>query len=393
MKILQVIPAFYPSQIWGGPPQNTYILCKNLIARGHDVHILTTNILDYQLYMSDQSIQSSWMGIPVTYLKSYWWGRKHNSVGYILAPDIWRYRRLIQNADIIHIHGYRNFLFTAGSLLAQLYRIPYIVQPRGALTNRFGRVRQKIFFDQTIGHYILRRASYAISLSDEEIENLVLAGISINRIAKIYNPVDPDLWPGLPDGSHFKEKYQINSNDKIILFLSRIHEKKGLDKLIEAFASIDRTDMRLCIVGPDDGYLSTAKALIQKYGIETKTIVTGPLYGKEKFEAYRAADIYVLPTRGGEGLPTTIIEACYAGLPIIVTNTTEISKFINNRIGFAVNDNQTDIKDALMRLLNEPNLRSHFREQTKEFLDEYFNLDRAIDQFEQIYRLIVCHHP
>lgn len=332
------------------------------------------------------------MGIPVTYLKSYWWGKKQNSVGYIFAPEIWRYRRLIQNADVVHIHGYRNFLFTIVSLLAQFYKIPYIIQPRGALTSRFGRVRQKILFDQTIGYYLLRKASYAISLSDDENRDLIRAGVSVSRIAKIYNPLDPTIWSELPDGCHFKEKYQINSNDKVILFLSRIHEKKGLDILIEAFAGIDRTDIRLCIVGPDDGYLSTAKALIHKYGIESKTIITGPLYDIEKLEAYRAADIYVLPTRGGEGLPTTIIEACYAGLPIIVTNTTEVSKIINNRIGFAVNDNPSDVRDAIIKLLNEPALSSHFHEHTKEILKQYFNLDKAIDQFENIYNSLVCRY-
>ncbi len=391
MKILQAIIAFYPNQIWGGPPQNTYILSKNLIARGHEVKIVTSNILDRNSFISDKSVDAYWEEIPVTYLKSYWWGKKPNSVGYIITPDLWRYRKLIRDADVVHIHGYRNFLFSGVSLLAKYYGVPYVIQPRGALVEKFGRVNQKLAYDRTIGQFILRNASYIIILSEEEREKLVFTGVSPDKIIKIYNPLDPSLFSYPPDGLRFRAKYKIDQNDFVILFLSRLHEKKGLDILIEALAGINRSDVRLLIVGPDDGYLSVAEKLISKYNLQSRTIITGPIYGDEKFDAYRAADIYVLPTRGGEGLPTTIVEACWVGIPIIVTNTTEVSQIINKRIGLAVNDDVLELRNAILELLSNSRLRSYFKEQTIQVLNEYFDLGKALDRFEFVYKSCISH--
>ena len=95
MKIVQVINAFYPCKIWGGPPQNTYLLSKALINLGHNVEILTTNILDHNTRMSQKSFRGEWDDIPVTYMNAYWLGKRPNSVGFIITPDIFHFRSMI----------------------------------------------------------------------------------------------------------------------------------------------------------------------------------------------------------------------------------------------------------------------------------------------------------
>ncbi len=236
MRILQVIQAFYPCQIWGGPPQNTLILSKGLQTRGHKVEVLTTNILDYHTRMSSRSFRDKWEGVPVTYLKAYWWGKRANSVGFILAPDLWRYRHLIREADVIHIHGYRHFLFVGIFLLAQSYGVPYIVQARGTLTGRFGRTGLKKIFDQSLGRFILSRAAGVVALSKAEMEEYAAQGVSRARIVKILNPLDPSVCPNLPDGQAFRRRYGLKPNEKAVLYLARLHERKGLGLLIRAVA-------------------------------------------------------------------------------------------------------------------------------------------------------------
>lgn len=385
MNILQVVLAFYPNIVWGGPPQNTYVLSRSLSLRGHQINILTTNILDYETKMSKYTIQSVWDGLPVTYLNSYWWGKRNNSMGFIVSPDLFKFTHLIRESDIVHIHGYRHFLFVFVSLISRYYKVPYIVQARGALTEKFGRVGLKRAFDQTLGSISLRNAAYSISLCDEETDIYLKRGVSPSRVIKIYNPIDPRVCPVLPTGQAFREKYKIKPNEKILLFLARLHEKKGLDILLDAIGILTRDDYRLCIVGPDGGYQSIAEATVTKRGLENRVLFIGPLYDEQKFDAYRAAHVYILPTKGGEGLPTTIIEACYSGLPIIVTNTTEIAQLIHNRIGLAVNYDSLELKSAIETILDDTALHSYFRQQTISFLNTYFDLEKAIDQFEGIY--------
>ena len=385
MRIVHVILAFYPCNIWGGPPQNTYNLVKGLQARGHQVEILTTNILDYRNRMSDQTIQKEWKGIPVTYLNAYWFGKRSNSLGFIFIPALFRFRHIIKQADIVHIQGYRHFLFTFVSLLAKFYGVPFIVQPRGSLTHHLGRSGLKRLYDKVLGRFLLKAAAGGVALSDEETQQFIAQGVHPNNIRKILNPFDPNICLNLPGGKHFREKHGIGEHESVVLFLSRIHEKKGLDLLIEAFAKMNRRDVRLCVVGPDDGHLSRVKQLAQELDVSPSILFVGPLYGQDKFDAYCAADIYVLPTRGYEGLPTVILEAAYAGIPIVVTRNTEIADLIDGVAGISIDYNVDALIKALEKLLNNESLRKKYGESAKNLIREKFNIEEALDRFESFY--------
>lgn len=389
MKIIQVINAFFPCKIWGGPPKNVLTLSKGLQARGHDVRVLTNNILDHKKRIRDNSFTGEWDGISVTYLKAYWWGKRANSLGFIVAPDLWRYRYLIKNADIIHIHGYRHFLFLGTSLLASLYGKPIVFQPRGSLTGQFGRTWLKRSFDCTIGRRILQSVAGIVSLSQEEELDAQKLGVSQSKITRILNPIDTEECPQLPNKQIFRQKWNIGSKDRVVLFLSRLHEKKGLDLLVEAFAKIKRRDIYLCIVGPDDGFLAKAQRLVAINDLGPRVIFTGPLYGLEKYEAYRAADIYVLPTRGSEGLPTTLIEACYAGIPVIVTKTTEAATIFAGKAGLAVDFNVDALEKAIITMLFDSASLKVYSEQTQSVLEKHFSLASALDRYEEFYAQVL----
>ena len=82
-----------------------------------------------------------------------------------------------------------------------------------------------------------------------------------------------------------------------MLCLGRIHRIKGIDILVKAFANIIEKlkDVRLVVVGPDDGYLGELVALIKALKMEDNVLITGPLYGRDKLEAHVDAKVYVLP--------------------------------------------------------------------------------------------------
>lgn len=385
MRIIHVVLGYYPSQIWGGVPPVVDTLCRSLQANGHVVSVIATNILDYQSRIRPDSGWGEWNGVPVLYLRSHWKGRRNNSMGFIYSPDIWHYRDIIRGADIIHIHGYRTFMFLAVALLALQYRVPFLVQPHGSLPAMLGRVRLKQVFDTTIGPYLLQRAAKNVALADSETKQLTQYGVQPERIARIFNPFDPSICPDLPDGTRFRNLYGISENDKIVLFLSRLHEKKGLDLLIRAFALIERNDVYLCVIGPDDGFETIARNMVSELGIQTRVKFIGPLYDEEKFEAYRAADVYVLPTRGVEGLPMTLLEALYTATPIVVTRNTDIAELVDGRAGIAVNYDFVELKNALDQLLSNPRLTQTYSDQAPLLLHEHFETSVIISELEKIY--------
>jgi glycosyltransferase involved in cell wall biosynthesis len=105
-----------------------------------------------------------------------------------------------------------------------------------------------------------------------------------------------------------------------LLYLGRIHPKKGIDILLNAWRDVQRrfADWELHIAGPDnEGYLATMQGLARQLRLE-RVIFRGPLYGDEKSRAYRAASAFVLPTHS-ENFGMTVAEALAAGTPAIVT--------------------------------------------------------------------------
>jgi glycosyltransferase involved in cell wall biosynthesis len=386
MRIVHVVLGYYPSQIWGGVPPVVDTLSKNLHERGHDVAVLATNILDYHSSIYPDSRWGEWNGVPVLYLKTHWRGRRNNSVGFIWTPDLWRYRHVFRDADIVHMHGYRTFMFVGATLLAWRYNVPLLVQPHGSLPSEFGRVRLKKVFDRTIGPFMLRRADKCIALATSEAALLNKYGVAQEKVVTLGNPLDTSLCPVLPDPQVFRQRFALGADEKMVLFLSRLHEKKGPDLLIRAVAALDRADVRLCMVGPDDGFEATARELVRDLGIQDRVTFTGPLYGEEKFAAYRAADVYVLSTRGAEGLPMTVLEALYAGTPVITTSTTDISGLIHERAGTAIEFDVDSLKQALEDIIDNPARRAAYAQQAPMLIKEHFEPDTIVARLEKLYQ-------
>jgi len=182
----------------------------------------------------------------------------------------------------------------------------------------------------------------------------------------------------------------LNDNQKIILYLGRIYKIKGLDLLARAFADIvkDLSDVKLVIVGPDDGYLPVLKRVIKELEAEEKVLFTGPLYGKDKLEAYIDADVYVLPSVY-ETFPMTVLEACACGTPVVVTDRCGIADTINGQVGLVVPYERDQLSSAISRILSNDELRQQFGEKGRLLVREKFNWSKIVDQLEDIYQAVL----
>ena len=210
-------------------------------------------------------------------------------------------------------------------------------------------------------------------------------GVSETNIKLVPNGIDFSEYQCLPQKGQFRGKFNINNKEKIVLFLGRIHEIQGIDMLIEAFSLITKeySNVKLVIAGPDDGYLSIIKNQIDNLRIHDKVLFTGPLYGQEKNAAYVDADVYVLPSRY-EVFGNTILESYACGTPVIVTDRCGISDFVKN-VGCVVNFDRNELRDAIIVLLKDNDLRERFGREGKELVKKQFDLNEIVACFEKVY--------
>jgi len=243
-----------------------------------------------------------------------------------------------------------------------------------------------LLYDFVWGRRILDEAAAVIALNRMEERQCMSMGVKEDRIRIIPNGVNTSEFEQLPERGALRTKFGIGPDWPVVLYLGRIHRIKGLDLLLTAFASLvkELKDVRLILAGPDDGFLTDLKSQARFGGIEDRVIVTGPLYNREKLEAFVDADVYVLPS-SYEMFPNTVLEAWGCGTPVIVTNRCGISDLVS-RAGLVVEYNEYELKVAIARILGDDSLRRRFTEEGKRLVRDELHWGKIVERFELLYR-------
>lgn len=384
MKILQVSHSFYPCYQAGGVVKVVYDISKEMVRNDHAVTVFTTDgcrdRLDVQ---TDVPVNVD--GIRVYYFRNISnWLRIKFKIATPLAL-IGVIKKEIRNFDVIHIHEHRTLLAATVSYYARKNDIPYIVQSHGSVLPFFQKQLLKKIFDAMLGDRILHGASKLIALTESEAEQYRNMGIHSSKIDIIPNGIDLTQSENLPPRGTFRSRYQIPQNDKIILFLGRIHKIKGIDLLLEAYAQLlqEMPDIRLVIVGPDDNFLSILQKQIQELNLVKNPLFTGPLQNQDKFAAYVDADVYVLPSRY-EIFGNTILEAWGCGTPVIVTDGCQIADIVKKG-GLVSRFDSNDLKEKLKAVLTDNNVRNELGSAGKNLVNDQYNLISIVKKYELVY--------
>ena len=388
MKILQVTNFFKPSWESGGPARVAYEISKKLVERGHEVTVYTTDGFKWRIDV-EKNKPADVDGIKTYYfrnLSSYLTRKMNLPIPYYLPIVA---RRTLRDFDMIHIHEYRTVLAIVVHHYAKKYGIPYILQPRGSIP-RASKSKQKKLFDALFGRAIIKDASKIIASSKLESDQYwdVFPDLEGEKIVHIPNGIDLETYQNLPKKGEFRKKYSIAEDEKVILFLGRIHKIKGIDILIEAFSKLkeELQGVKLVIAGPDDGYLDRLKLMVDKLSIEDDVIFPGPLYEKEKSEAYVDADVFVVPSKY-ESFGNVVLEAMAHNTPVVVTNSCGVSEWLSSAeiINPTVDSLYVKLSEILKKSKSE-NLKSK-RRMKKDV--EKFSWETIVDRIESIYYEIV----
>lgn len=378
MRILQVIPTLNPSV--GGVAPAMMALSRGLARRGHEVEIVALDPA------SSQWLQS----IPLTVHAV---GGGLTNYGYSSALTKWlrangdRYDRVIVNGlwQYPGLAVWRRFAGTA---------TPYYVFPHGMLDPWFKRTyplkHLKKWLYWPWAEYRIMRGAAAVIFTSEQERVEARESFWLYRAIERVSPLGVELPPVVSEASREKliERFPQLRNTRPLLFLGRLHPKKGCDLAIEAFAAAaGRTsDFSLVMAGPDQiGWQEKLRSRARELGVESQVTFTGMLEGELKQSALANADALILPSHQ-ENFGMAVVEALAMGVPVLISdriNTAEEIK--SDHAGYVAADDLAGTKSLIERWRDTPpEKREVMRRNATDCFSRRFEIERAVNSLLKI---------
>lgn len=375
MRILQVIPFFSPQM--GGSAHVAYQTSRRLSQRGHEVTVVASD----HATSHSRFEEASFRVVFLPSVMSRW--------GFYLTPGLLAWARAhVSGFDVIHMHTLRTFQNAVVRHFAVRSGVPYVLSAHGTLPVIVERKLAKRVYDLLFGRALLASASRLLAVSRVEAEQYREAGVEEERIRVIYNGLDLEEFAHLPARGTFRRRHGIAEETRVVLFLGRLHRRKGIDHLLEAFARIlgQEEDAVLIIAGPDEGELSHLQALARHLGLDEGVRFTGPLYGEDKLAAYVDADVVACPAVH-EIFGLVPFEALLCGTPVIVTDDCGSGQMVGEaQAGYIVRYGDVDaLTDALFRAVRSRQEALRMVRAGQSYTRELLGWDCMVGDLEKVY--------
>lgn len=298
-------------------------------------------------------------------------------------------RRLVWQADVIHLMGHWSVLNALVYVAIQFARKPYVVCPAGALP-LFGRSGWfKRLYNVVVGRAIICNASGWIAVTTGEFPHFESYGIPASRVTVIPNGVSEADFPPI-DRATFLRGHGL-ADTPIILFMGRLNPIKGPDLLLEAFALIhDRLPKhQLIFAGPDGGMLADLRVRVDQLELAQRVHFLGHVDGGAKAGAYRSAQLLVVPSRQ-EAMSIVALEAGVCGTPVLLTDQCGFSdvQLIDSRL--VVPASAKALADGMASLLVDPAVLEQIAPAWKSFVITNYVWEVIAPRYLRLYREILA---
>ena len=387
LKILQITPTLHPTISFGGGSTVAWELGRALARNGNRVTIISTDAGDAGRNPSGRFVQDGMEVIRARNLS--------NSLAYqfklflpLISPTA--IRREVQESDVVHLHDFRTILNLLTGQIAIDEGLPIVVQPHGTIrSDYFGRRSLKSLIDIIMGDRIASRIDAWIALSEIERDYLVQFGINQSKIHILPNGIEMGQFDNDMGKAKARQLLGVDENKRILLFIGRIHQIKGIDLLIDSMADVlkQEKDAMAIIAGPDDGALPKLKDKVREQGLSGQVIFKGIVIGEEKNRLLRAADAFVLPSKK-EAFPISLLEACAAGLPIITTDNSDVARGINGICGLTVDRVINDFTEAILKIIRDKDLASRYSSAGKKHASSY-SWGNIVTKYIELYQTLI----
>jgi glycosyltransferase involved in cell wall biosynthesis len=287
--------------------------------------------------------------------------------------------------DIVHAHGIWDGASLAGAAWARRHHKPFVLSPHGMLEPWAMRDRRakKLLPWLAWEKATVRSAAVVETKSRMEAANVRRLGFR-NPLAVI--PIAMD------DGARATIPVRRNGV-RTCLFLSRIHPKKGIALLLEAWRAVRPEGWQLLIAGPDGGAYQRTLERLADSSASCDVRWIGPAYGKEKWRLFQSADLFCLPSLS-ENFGVVVIEALSQGVPVITTTATPWDELSNRNCGWQVPPTRSGIQAALAEAAALPadELRE-MGEHGRHYVDEHFRWDVIVQDTLDLYGWVCDRGP
>ncbi len=386
MNVLHVAPAFYPALVYGGPMRSIYDLCRALVDAGDTVRVLTTDANGAGRVTAPAGrevplVTRGGSSVAVLYAR--------RRARHTVSPELLRaLPGRMRWADVAHLTAIYSFPTLPTLLAARMTRTPLVVSPRGSFGSWGQRQHRAL---KAPLNALLRRLArgvtfHATAASEAADIRTILGDV---RIATVSNGVDASEFATLPSdsGAWLRNTASLKPEEgPLIGCLGRIHEKKGLDRLVRAVPRLRERWPRVQVViaGPDDGMeQARLMAVATREGVRDRVHFLGGIYGAERIAFLSGLDVFVLPSLD-ENFGNAIAEALAAGTPVVASRHCPWPELEQQRCGRWIDAEPAAIVTAVDAILrDEP---AAMGERGRAFILRERHVSAVAEQMQRVYR-------
>lgn len=392
MRVLHVAQAL--SRNFGGVQAVLHDVVAAQCAAGLEVDVVSTNV---------DAPQGTLLVTPNQFITDGGVRWRYCSVEFrplLFSYDLKRYIKLnVSRYDIVHVHGLYRFPTTYTAWQARKQGVPYVMWPHGALDpylyerSTAGNLHLKRVYEGWFDLPNLRGAGAIHYTAEEERTRASFLGLRAPTFV-VPNGLDWTRYRDLPAPGALRARWGLG-NAPTVLFLGRLHFKKGLDLLIPAFERLSRrvAGVQLVIAGPDnDDYGQKVRSWVCDRGLEATVHFVGPLHGADVLQAYVDADVFVLPSYT-ENFGMTVAEAMACALPVVISDQVNIHAEVSGvGAGVVTRCDADEVANALEGLLREPDRRRAMGEAGRRLVQERFTWPAIVEQLTAEYQNVIDRH-
>lgn len=388
MKVLHVIPSV--ALVRGGPSQVLLEEVKALRNTGIEAEIVTTNDNGTDLLNVPLGKCIEYQNIPIWFFHRFS-PPIHSLREFAFSGELttWLWQNIHQY-DLLHISSIFSYSSTIAMVIARIKGVPYIARPLGQLCewSLQQSAQKKQIYLKLIGQAYLNYSKFIHFTSEQEQKeaaqlNLRSPGFMLPHGLAIPHPI-PDARQRL------RQHLNLPDDEPIILFLSRLHHKKGLDYLIAALGKLSAYRFTFVLAGSGSlEYETEVKSLLASHGMQNRTKITGFVTGEIKDILLQGADLFAL-TSYSENFGIAVLEALAVGLPVLVTPGVALADLVvQQQLGYVAQLDVDAISTTIQQILDHPIEAKLIGDRARQFIFERYTWEQIALQMKQIYAHII----
>jgi glycosyltransferase involved in cell wall biosynthesis len=369
----------------GGIERVVYEQGKRLMRLGFDVTVLTSRMNTAESYVVDgikvrcyDSLNAAFgLGIPYP------------------IPQINSFKpflKCINQSDLVHVHGHPYLSSLYAAKLANHIGKPVVLTQHNTFIEYESGLWDHVEWlnDATVGKQVLKSADRIITVSDATRRYVLSLGADPEKTSVLRNGVDIDRFkPSDAARTAVRRKLGIPDDATVVLTVRRLVYKNGIDTLIESAEIAVKQNPKLVFLavgtGPDR---DAVQARIRQLGLANSFRLAGFVSDAELPAFYNAADLFVLPSKSGEGLPLVALEAMSTGLPVIATNVGGISEVMVEDCGTLVPADEPEEMAKAILELSETELSAQ-KTALRSIAEQSFSWETNVKSLMEIYEELI----